>query len=245
MPSNSHKRSENDAKLSGSTARHRTSSPETPESQVEDLVKQIIRGINLGKYVPGQRLVEADLSKEYNVKRGPVRDALRVLWGDGIVELIPKKGARVRKLESADLVELIPILSGLVALGLKLAFEKLETPSIKKQLVTAMQRMRNAAALKDLPQFQLAGMQYQEIIQDAADNRFLKYLHEKLHGEIFSKQLATSLVIENWGTYLKQFEDFHEAIMNGQRTLAIQLIETQGARFVDLFDSGEIPATWR
>ena len=55
-------------------------------------------GILAGRYAPGQRLIEADLTRDLGVSRGPLREAFRKLTAEGLIESVPNKGAVVRRL---------------------------------------------------------------------------------------------------------------------------------------------------
>ena len=59
-----------------------------------------------GDMVPGSHLSEVDLSEQLGVSRAPVREALLQLEGEGIVELVPNKGAFVRGLSSKEVEEI-------------------------------------------------------------------------------------------------------------------------------------------
>ena len=89
----------------------RTSSPDI-------VVNAIIHGVRTGRLVPGQRLVEADLTHNLGVSRGPVREALKRLAAEGIVTLNRHRGAFVRALsrdEVRDTLMILEVLTGLVA----------------------------------------------------------------------------------------------------------------------------------
>ena len=65
-------------------------------SHVDRLVRGIIDGFREGRYQPGERLVAADLAAQFNVSRAPVREALAILVGEGVVEIKKNYGARIR-----------------------------------------------------------------------------------------------------------------------------------------------------
>jgi DNA-binding GntR family transcriptional regulator len=70
-----------------------------------------------GSLVPGQRLVEAELSERYNVTRNSLRLAIDVLVGDGLVERVLNRGARVRTISTDEAVEIMEcrkVLDGLL-----------------------------------------------------------------------------------------------------------------------------------
>ncbi|QJX02130.1 GntR family transcriptional regulator [Alcanivorax sp. IO_7] len=93
-----------------------TASP--PLSSPDAVIEAICKGIGSGRYVPGQRLVEADLTRELGVSRGPVREALKRLAAERIITLTRHKGAYIRSLgreEVRDLLQNIEVLLGLAA----------------------------------------------------------------------------------------------------------------------------------
>ena len=82
----------------------------------EMVIRAITEGLYSGRYAPGQRLVEADLTREYGISRGSVREALSRLAADGIVTLNRHRGAQIRSLtrkEALDVLNLLEILVGI------------------------------------------------------------------------------------------------------------------------------------
>lgn len=90
-------------------------------SSPDRLIEAIYRGIFSGRYVPGQKLIEADLTQSLGISRGPVREALKRLDAEGVVELTRHRGAYVRSLARQEAVDLIEILEALTALIARLA----------------------------------------------------------------------------------------------------------------------------
>jgi DNA-binding GntR family transcriptional regulator len=85
------------------------------------VVDSIVRAIRAGVYVPGQRLIEADLTRDYQVSRGPVREALKRLAAEGVLTLTRHRGAYVRALSRAEVRDSLTVLEVLVGLMSKLA----------------------------------------------------------------------------------------------------------------------------
>lgn len=211
---------------------------------VQRIAERITQGIRSGRYVPGQRLIEADLMEEFQVNRGPVREALRILSGDGIVELVPRKGARVKKLEPGDLVELFPVLSGLLQVTVRLALPRLSEPEWRERLEAAMEGLRQARRLEDFGQFQLAGIHYADLLMDAADNRYLKFLNAKLHPNLFHRQVTNVVHIDDWDDYLGHFEALHRALLGGDLQECQRLLAEHEARMLELFEDGKDEVHW-
>lgn len=81
-------------------------------------MRKLLREIFAGVYAPGDRIREIEVAGRYGVSRAPVREALRILEQDGMIELTPWQGARVidpKPEEMADLLDLLGTLLGAVA----------------------------------------------------------------------------------------------------------------------------------
>ena len=79
---------------------------DTEKSQGETAYDRLLTAIRCGEFAPGDRLRETDVGTRLGLSRTPVREALRKLEADGIVEHRPRLGAVIRKLSHSELVEL-------------------------------------------------------------------------------------------------------------------------------------------
>src|SRR5690606_40773413 len=86
------------------------------ESLVEHIVEGIVDGVMAGRFAQGQRLIAADIAEEFNVSRAPVREALHMLAGEGVVELTPNRGARIRRLNVDDRVDFLEFTESILVL---------------------------------------------------------------------------------------------------------------------------------
>lgn len=91
------------------------------ESVVEFTINAIRNGIRDGRFVPGQRLVVADLTSALGVSAGPVREAIRRLSGETLIDIIPNSGAIVRKIGQRDLAEIYQLREVVEGLAAELA----------------------------------------------------------------------------------------------------------------------------
>jgi DNA-binding GntR family transcriptional regulator len=89
------------------------------------VVDAIIRSIRSGVYVPGQRLIEADLTRDYHVSRGPVREALKRLAAEGVLTLTRHRGAYVRAMSRLEVRDSLMVLEALVGLMANLAARRI------------------------------------------------------------------------------------------------------------------------
>jgi len=90
-------------------------------NSVEQLAQRIREGILRGRYAQGQRLIERDLIEESGFGRSTVREAFGRLASEGLVELVPNRGATVRRLSRKELTEHFQIRELLEGLAARLA----------------------------------------------------------------------------------------------------------------------------
>ncbi|WP_225007038.1 GntR family transcriptional regulator [Novosphingobium percolationis] len=105
--------------------------------EVKDTIQRLADGIiyciRAGQMVPGQHLVEADLTRRFNVSRGSLREGLKHLAADGIVTLTRFRGAFISAMDRKAVHDLLDVLEPLCSLAARLAAERGGTP---KQMET-------------------------------------------------------------------------------------------------------------
>ncbi len=98
------------------------------DSRIYDiLTEQIVSGV----LAPGTRITEEQFAAELGVSRTPVREAMRRLAQDELVELLPRRGIRVKQLSRNDAIEIYEIRSELEALAARRAATKMTAQDIK------------------------------------------------------------------------------------------------------------------
>ncbi|MFT3864294.1 MAG: GntR family transcriptional regulator [Solirubrobacterales bacterium] len=91
----------------------------------EWIAERLRDDIRAGRLSPGQRLVEAELTRRLEVSRGPVREALARLQSEGLVSIEPNRGASVRRMSRKDLEDLFWLRARLGADAASLAAERI------------------------------------------------------------------------------------------------------------------------
>ncbi len=97
----------------------------------------ITEQILTGKLAPGDRLTEEEVARQLGVSRTPVREAMKSLAKDELVELLPRKGMYVKKLELQDVVEIYDIRAVLEELAVTLATLRIPKAIIKELRIEA------------------------------------------------------------------------------------------------------------
>jgi DNA-binding GntR family transcriptional regulator len=85
--------------------------------------REVLRRIYDGRYPPGRRLVEADLTREFQVSRSSVREGLGRLAAEGLVSHTPHRGALIRAVDCDELLEILDVFGSLSMLNARLAAE--------------------------------------------------------------------------------------------------------------------------
>ena len=142
-------------------------------SVLADRVKEwLLEAILSGSYAPDSRIVETSVAKELGISQAPVREALRGLEALGIVEIAPFRGARVRRLEAAELLEAYVVRSTIEVLGARLAMSRLTDGDIA-ELEAIGEQMRRAATDGDGRALAVVDASLHERLMQLAGNRTL------------------------------------------------------------------------
>ena len=176
----------------------------------EQIKEVLLDRILTGKYQPGDRLVESQIAKDMGVSQSPVREALRDLVAMRFVEVLPHKGARVRRVEPNEIFEIYPVRAALEELAGRLA-----APNLKGnvgQLEEAVVGMRHAARTNDLQAIVAKDVEFHRIIIRAAGNRILADAWESLMIEARTFVTAVNMMISDIG--IERIADMHRAIIN-------------------------------
>ena len=115
------------------------------QSLPEQIATRLSERIVSGAYAPGQRIMEQALAAEFAVSRGPVREALRILERDGLVTILPRRGALVTNLSITEVKEIFDIRAMLNGLRDRLIAEDPERGTVLAVLETEVARLTRLA----------------------------------------------------------------------------------------------------
>ena len=148
------------------------------------LVAEALRdAITKGRLKAGDRIKEIPLARELGLSRGPVRDALRLLEADGLVQIRPNRGAYVPEVESLDVLEVYALRSSLGSLALhKVMMDR--DPVVLAELKRALGRFETAVARGREAQAAEADLAFQQAIAVGARLRRLAREFERLTWQV-------------------------------------------------------------
>src|SRR5438034_10815448 len=96
----------------------------------EEVVGRVRAMLLDGEIPPGARIPERDLCEKLQISRTPLREALKVLAAEGLVQLLPNRGSRAARLTDKDMRDLIEVCQVLGALAAELAFNRITADEI-------------------------------------------------------------------------------------------------------------------
>mgnify|MGYP002478385936 CR=1 FL=1 len=206
-------------------ARPRKSSPDV-------VVDAILSGIRSGRLVPGQRLVEADLTHSLSISRGPVREALKRLAAEGIVTLSQNRGAYVRSLsrkDVSDLLKVVEVVTGLVA---RLAAQRMATGILRAEFEAAGTALMEHELLGDSPDFMERRREFWDVLITASDNIELIRIMPLMQIHLLRLQFQTHLSKEDRRKQFVEYRAMIEAVLsgNGRRAERITQIHIRRTR---------------
>ncbi len=143
----------------------------------EEVVGRVRAMLLDGEIPPGARIPERDLCEKLQISRTPLREALKVLAADGLVQLLPNRGSRAAKLTDNDMRDLFEVCQGLEALAGELACERITDAGIA-DIAAAHAAMAQHYRDNDLLQYYRCNRYIHEAIITAAGNPVLSGLYE-------------------------------------------------------------------
>ena len=201
------------------------------EASVADYLSAAILN---GRFVPGQRLVEAELTTNLGVSRGPVREAFRRLSAEGLIEIVPNRGAVVRRLSMIEALELFEIRMELEALAARKAAENMKDLSIRDAFDKAVAPIWNVEPRQSTADYLQENQRFHAAIVAASANGQLIKLNQQLHLSLILAQISPSLSPHVMGASLNEHRMIASAIRARNVEAADQAIREHLGRARDM-----------
>jgi DNA-binding GntR family transcriptional regulator len=170
-----------------------------------------------GNIPDGGRVPERQLCEMLKISRTPLREALKVLASEGLVELLPNRGARVRALGERDLGELFDLMGGLEGLAGRLACENITDEEIA-EIERLHYEMYGFYLHGDMHGYFRVNQLIHQKILEASRNATLRSTYANLAGRIRRVRYSANFARkrERWGEAMRE----HESILDALRRRA-------------------------
>ncbi len=156
---------------------------------LRDVVFQTLRrAILKGELEPGERLMEVALANKMGVSRTPIREAIRKLELEGLVIMIPRKGAEVASITEKDLTDVLEVRSSLEKLAIELAAERIADEDIER-LKAACKDFEEALGDPDVTVGAEKDVAFHDVIYEATHNARLIQILNNLREQMYRYRL--------------------------------------------------------
>lgn len=146
------------------------------------------KAILKGELQPGDRLMELQLAEKMGVSRTPIREAIHKLSKEGLVTLIPRKGAEVAGISKKMLTDVLRVRMNLEKMAFSLAFENISSSQIS-ELSELAKAFESSVESGDILKMTEADENFHFVIYDAADNNKLREILGNLKENMYRYRL--------------------------------------------------------
>ena len=195
-----------------------TTRPDTPAKAVsspERVASSITKGVLLRDYGVGQRLIESDLTQQLGVSRSTVREALKILAANGVVELVPHRGAVICGLSLTDAEKLLALLEVLTGLAARLAANNIDRGQNRKLFMAASKPLIDARSTNELDRILDERARYYQTMLDIADNSELRRAMPMPRAHLFRNQFYGFLSKVDLRAMVTEYRNITKAILAG------------------------------
>ena len=199
----------------------------------EDVADRIREEILTGRVSHGERLVEVVIAEELGVSRGPVREALKLLNGEGLVTEEPHRGAHVTQVSCADVRDIFDLRAALEA-GAARQIAARHTPSDVHALHRLVERLAEAARGGDMERALQADLAFHESVCQLTGNRRLVEVCVRNVPMVKSLMKPERLTRENLDDMARELGLVLQAIEEGDGDLAAARITAHAERARDI-----------
>ncbi len=172
-------------------------------SQVSKILTEaILEGLIEG----GQKLIETEIQEMFGISRSPLREAIRDLEKKGLVTIVPRRGAFVRRVSVKDIEDIFPVRSNLEALAAKLAHANISREDLDEMLET-LEKMTRAVKADDTKSYWRHHSIFHEIFINAS------------HNDVLIETLSRLRLHSLWYRFSYQYyeEDLHKQFLIHKR----------------------------
>ncbi len=199
-----------------------------------------------GQIAPGTKLNERELSEVLKVSRTPLREAIKMLAAEGLVELLPNRGAVVAQLSEQDIADTFEVIAGLEGQAGELAAQRIGEAELA-EIRALHYEMLAAYTRRDLPTYYRINAQIHTRINAAAGNRVLTQTWATVNARLQALRFRSNFDEAKWKRAVKEHDKMIEllAARDGAalRTLLIAHLLHKRDAVLELMRQGRLGET--
>ncbi|MEO7057800.1 MAG: GntR family transcriptional regulator [Caldimonas sp.] len=185
-----------------------TMAPQVLHHQVGARLRQLIVE---GSIAPGAKLNERELAEALLVSRTPLREAIKMLAAEGLVELLPHRGAVAAQLSASDIADTFEVIAGLEGQSGQLAAERVSDAEIN-EIRALHYEMRAAHTRRDLPTYYALNAAIHNHINAAARNPVLTSTYRTVNARLQALRFRSNFDEDKWARAVQEHERMVELL---------------------------------
>lgn len=190
---------------------------------LRDVVFNTLRqAILRGELKPGERLMEIQLANKLGVSRTPIREAIRKLELEGLVLMIPRKGAEVAQITEKSLRDVLEVRRALEELAVQLACDRMTAKGLE-ELKQAAEEFEAVLGNNDITIVAEADVAFHDVIYMATDNQKLISLLNNFREQMYRYRVEYLKQKERYAQILQEHNDIVAAIEKGEKHRATEV----------------------
>ena len=182
------------------------------------------RAILKGELEPGERLMEIALANKLGVSRTPIREAIRKLELEGLVVMIPRKGAEVARITEKDLRDVLEVRTSLEKLAIELACDRITEDDIH-DLKLACKDFEESFGKDDLTTIAEKDVAFHDIIFRSTKNARLIQILNNLREQMYRYRLEYLKDTQSHDRLVEEHQRIVDAIIDKNKEEAVRLIQ--------------------
>lgn len=186
--------------------------------------KNLRQGILTGELKPGERLMEIHLANKLGVSRTPIREAIRKLELEGLVTMIPRRGAEVAQITEKSMKDVLEVRKVLDTLSVELACERI-TEEEKDVLKNACADFEDAVKTGDFSMIAKTDVVFHDIIVDATRNIRLSQMVNNLAEQMYRYRFEYIKDASKHDRLVQEHRQICDGITEGDKKKALAAIE--------------------
>ncbi len=198
-----------------------------------------------GQLAPGAKLNERELAQALNVSRTPLREAIKMLAAEGLVELLPNRGAVVAQMSEQDVIDTFEVIAGLEGQSGELAAQRISEAELAEIRALHFEMMA-AWTRRDLPTYYRINAQIHTLINAAARNPVLAQTWRNVNARLQALRFRSNFDEAKWKRAVKEHERMVELLAArdaaGLRALLIAHLMHKRDAVLELMKKGQLGA---
>ena len=183
---------------------------------VQLVIETIMSRIKEGRYIPGQYLIAGDLMEELKLSKAPVREAIHVLVGEGVIELLQNRSARIRRLSMDELIDFSEVWAAIGGVNVRLAADSMKLKANQARVKQALKPILESEKTKNGANYFAAVSNFHLILSEISGNTHITQMVNRSNFGHFYRHISGIYPGTHWRRHVDAFQKITVTILAGK-----------------------------